>query len=108
MLLLLLSCAPEETDVCTTMCEAAESLYGDCLTSWGAGWEAAGYADADAFAESCETWTFEMRQLEVDAGKSGATTNVCEERAAALTVEDAACDAFTGVDWNALPWIEEE
>ena len=107
MLFVLLSCAPEETDVCTTMCKAAESLYGDCLSSWGADWEAAGYADADAFTESCETWAFEMRTLETDAGQEGATTLVCEERTSAMNAEDATCDAFTGVDWNTVPWDAE-
>ena len=107
MLWYLLSCAAEETDVCTTMCSAAESLYGDCLSSWGAGWEAAGYDDANEFAEACETWTFEMRTLEEEAGKMGATSETCETRAFAMTATDATCAAFTDTDWNAVPWQVE-
>lgn len=104
MWLFLLACAPEAPDVCTTMCEAAESLYGDCLASWGAGWEAAAYEDGEAFLASCETWSLEMRQLEADAGKDGVVDETCATRGAAMMAEDAECTAFTEVEWSKVPW----
>ncbi len=103
MLLLLLSCE-RTADPCTGMCQAAAALYGGCLTSWNADWEAANYADEDDFLDACATWAWEMRQLEVDAHETGATEQMCVERSAAFSAEDATCDSYTTLDWNTPDW----
>jgi hypothetical protein len=96
------------------MCAAAAGLYGECLTSWGADWEAAGYADEDDFLEACETWSWEMSLLEndaVDQGNetaSGSVVAACRERKDSFAAHDATCDAYTGTDWNARPWEPDE
>ena len=105
MILFLVGCSTAP-DPCTTMCENAATLYGGCLSTWGADWEAAGYADEDEFLDACATWAFEMRQLEDDAGKTGETDQTCEDRAATFAAEDATCDAYTGIDWSVHPWEE--
>lgn len=86
------------------MCEAAADLYGGCLSSWGADWEAAAYADEDDFLDACATWSWEQRQLEVDAGEDGATNAVCEERALLFVSDEATCDDYTTLDWNTPTW----
>ena len=103
MLLLLAACAADP-DPCTAMCVAAASLYGGCLTTWGADWESANYADEADFVDACATWAWEMRQLEVDAGKIGATDQTCLERSTAFQAEDATCDTYTTLDWNSPTW----
>jgi hypothetical protein len=112
-LLLLLSagCASDEAPpACVEMCVAAAGLYGACLSDWGADWEAAGYADEDDFLGACETWAWEMSLLEIDAVErgeadaSGSLVQTCEARESAFKEEDASCDAYTEVDWNARPW----
>ena len=103
ILAFLLACATSE-DPCTTLCMDAADLYGGCLTSWGASWEAAGYADEADFLDACATWAWEGRQLEAEAGEPGATEDVCRSRDATFTAEDATCDDFTAVDWSAVPW----
>lgn len=110
LLLALAACGDDAPDPCDRMCAAAASLYGGCLEEWGAGWEAAGYEDDRDFLGSCETWAWELRLLEEDAVKTGEIARdgqvdaVCRERAAALSAEDAACEAFTGLDWHTPPW----
>jgi hypothetical protein len=86
------------------MCEGAARLYGGCLRDWGAGWEAAAYADEADFLDACTTWAWEMKQLEAEAGREGSTEAACEERGAAMTADTATCEAFTGVDWHNPPW----
>ncbi|MCB9776951.1 MAG: hypothetical protein H6742_00130 [Alphaproteobacteria bacterium] len=100
ILLLLLACAGDR-DPCTEMCAAAAALYGDCLADQGADWTAAGYADADAFVGSCETWAVEMRLLERELDAAGWTDDICGARAERF--RDGACTDFTGTDWNQMP-----
>jgi len=111
----LAACAPDEAPpACVSMCEAAATLYGGCLTDWGANWEAAGYADERDFLGACETWAWEMSLLEGDAVEQGDPTaegslvRTCRERADAFSEADATCDAYTGIDWNARPWQPDE
>lgn len=114
LLLALLACA-DAPDPCARMCARAEALYGACLESWGLGWEAAGYADADDFLGRCETWAWEMRLLEEDAVRrgeleeAGAVDAACQERAdrfeqAAADPADLDCEAYTGEAWDQVPW----
>ncbi|GDX80038.1 hypothetical protein LBMAG42_18490 [Deltaproteobacteria bacterium] len=103
MIWFLLGCATAP-DPCVAMCEAAADLYGGCLSTWGADWEAAAYADEDDFLDACATWSWEQRQLEVEAGQEGATDAVCEERAALFAAEEATCDDYTTIDWNTPTW----
>lgn len=103
MVWLLLGCA-DPADPCTATCDAAASLYGGCLADWGAGWEAAGYADEADFVDACATWAWELRQLEADAGRTGEVDAECEARTEALAAEDATCDTYTSMDWNTPPW----
>lgn len=105
MVWFLVGCAAAP-DPCTLMCEAAADLYGGCLRDWGAGWEAAAYADEDDFLDACGTWAWETRQLEVEAGESGATDAACESREALFAAEDATCDDYTTMDWSTPPWAE--
>lgn len=99
-LLLLLACA-DAPDPCVEMCAEATSLYGSCLDDWGADWTAAGYADADDFTASCQTWAVEMRLLERELDELGWTEQTCGERAARFA--DGACVDFTETDWNQMP-----
>jgi hypothetical protein len=107
LLLLALLAACAEPDACTPMCAAAGQLYGGCLQDWGADWEAAAYADEADFLDACDTWAWEMHQLERDAGRTGATDAACAEREAALTADDATCESFTGIDWHTPPWEQK-
>lgn len=92
------------------MCAAAAALYGRCLDEAGADWAQAGFDDADAFTDSCETWAWEMRLLEADAvdrghpEAQGAVDAACADRHAAMRAADAACAAYTGIDWSEPPW----
>ena len=112
LLLALAGCADDAPDPCARMCDAAAALYGGCLEEWGAGWEAAGYEDDRDFLGSCETWAWQLRVLEEDAVETGEIAEggqvdaVCRERAADLSAEDAACEAFTSLDWHTPPWRE--
>ena len=98
-----LACAAPE-DPCTAMCAAAADLYGGCLSSWGADWEAAAYEDEADFLDACATWAWEERQLEAEAGHVGSVDTVCEERERQFAAEDATCDDFTSLDWSAPAW----
>jgi hypothetical protein len=101
---LLASCTPE-SDPCPEMCASAAALYGGCLADWGADWMAAAYADEDDFLDACDTWAFEMRELEGEQHE-GETSDACVDRAAVFSSEEAACDDFTGLDWSLPPWEE--
>ena len=109
-LLLLLACAahPEAPPDCAQMCGSAEALYGTCLSDWGLGWDAAGYADGQDFVASCETWVWELAVLEEeavrqgDAGAAGRTQDFCQERFDQLSADEATCAAYTEQEWGGL------
>lgn len=106
--LLLLAC-DGAADPCPAMCQAAAPLVLTCLEAEGLDWGAAGYADEGAFLESCETWAWQARLLERDAGEEGAVDATCEARAAsfeAALTDPAApdCAAWTEVRWEEMPW----
>lgn len=100
--LLLAGCAPQPDDPCAPMCQAATDLYGGCLEGWGSDWAAAGYRDGADFRDACETWAWEMRLLEAEAGQQGAVDAACAEREALFL--EGTCEDFTAVDWSARPW----
>ncbi|NOY28435.1 MAG: hypothetical protein GXP62_21470 [Oligoflexia bacterium] len=107
-LALILACAPA-SDPCDGMCQAAADLYGTCLSDWGQDWGAAGYDDQADFVDRCQTWAWEARILERDAGEQGAIDPVCEARAGAFAQAMADpsapdCAAYTGVEWDVMPW----
>lgn len=111
LLLALTGCAPDPAPpACVQMCAEAAVLYGGCLEEWGAGWEAAGYADQQDFLGACETWAWQMGLLEEDAvqageaGAAGATLRACRTRATAFADPAATCETYTGIDWNTPPW----
>ena len=86
----------------------ATALYGGCLEDWGVDWDAAGYADEEAFEGSCATWAWEMQLLEDDATERGEASGgeleaLCVERRDALSDEDATCQTYTDLEWGA-PW----
>ena len=99
---------------CARMCTSAAALYGGCLSDWGADWSAAGFADEDGFVGSCETWGWEMSILEADAvergalGEAGWLAETCAAREAAFSAEDAACSAYTDIEWDNVPWAPED
>jgi len=107
---LLAGCQVEAPAACTEMCQAATSLYGECLAEDGVDWTAAGYADGDDHQDRCETWAWEMAVLEDDAvargdaEAEGATARVCAERRDILSADTAVCADYTDTDWNAPPW----
>jgi len=105
MLWFALACAPAP-DPCAAMCDGAASLYGGCLGEWGADWPAAGYADEADFLDACATWAFQMRALEVDAGRTGDVDAECAAREATFAADDATCEDYTTLDWNSPPWQE--
>jgi len=108
MLALLVACAVEAPPACEGMCSAAADLYGGCLEDWGVDWTAAGYEDDDAFLHSCATWAWEMQVLEDDAvdrgeAQGGEIAGLCQDRRDALQAEDATCETYTAMEWEA-PW----
>lgn len=107
MLLFLAACA-DPPDPCAPMCAEAAALYGDCLADWGVGWDAAGYEDAADYEGRCTTWAWEARLLEEDAvdrgvAEPGEIDAVCDERLAALSVDEPTCDVVTSMEWT-VPW----
>jgi hypothetical protein len=111
LLIALSACAPDAAPpACVQMCAAAADLYGGCLEEWGVGWSDAGYAGRGDFLGACETWGWEMALLEQDAVQAGdadaegALARTCGERRAAFLAEDATCETYTGIDWQATPW----
>ncbi len=100
--LMIAGCAEPAEDPCAPMCAAAASLYGACLEDWGADWAAAGYADGADFQDACETWAWEQRLLEDEAGQQGVVDATCLEREALFT--EGTCEDFTAVDWSAALW----
>lgn len=114
--LLAASCqtTPEVPPACDQMCAAAAGLYGGCLSDWGVDWTAAGYRDEDDFLRSCETWGWEMNLLQADAiaqetwSDAGWLADTCATRRDALSAEDAACSAFTDIEWNNVPWSPDD
>jgi len=69
---------------CEALCDHSTQLYGACLDEWGLDWVDAGYADAAAYTNSCDTWVFEEQRLDRDAGE-GDLEATCVVMDAALT-----------------------
>jgi len=80
---------------CTDMCAVATTRQGECLGERD--WAALGYEDADDYTAWCETWVWEQRLLERDAGSRGRTEDVCVDRAA--DIPDLTCEAFDALTW---------
>lgn len=78
------------------MCESAEKLTENCLFGWDLDWDAAGYDDAIAFQNSCETWIWEQQQLISAAKKRGEEEKNLEEACASrneiLASDTATCE----------------
>ena len=104
MLSLLLACADPVPEECTLMCSSAAALYGECLESWGVGWEEAGYEDEPDFLARCEVWAWEMLLLEQDAGEQGTVAGLCKQREALFSSDEAVCTDYTSIDWSEVPW----
>ncbi len=104
----LLNCS--QPDPCADMCSASAQVYGACLESWGASWEAAGYSDARDYFHSCETWAWELRLLEKQAKRdgevpqTGRVDKVCRTRAEELRNSETQCETWESIDWESLPW----
>ncbi len=96
--LILWGCAPEIPPPCTAMCSDAAVLYGGCLEDWGLDWFAAGYDDERAFLESCDTWAWEVQQI--NGRDAPWLRNTCVDRRDAFSAPDAVCDDYTSIDWN--------
>jgi len=79
------------------MCARATDLQEACLEEDGVSWSDLGYRDAEDHMAWCETWVWEQRLLDRDAGERGRVEEVCEERAASFP--DATCDAYADVEW---------
>ena len=98
---------PEAPVVCLDMCQAAESLYGQCLEDWGLGWPDAGHENGESFVDACTTWTWELQVLEeeeIQAGQDvgGRTQDFCEQRFNTLSANEATCAAYTDQEWGHL------
>lgn len=62
MWFLLLACAPD--DRCDAMCDAAKDRFEACLEEAGLEWgSSVGYEDPVDYANWCQTWAWEARQL---------------------------------------------
>ena len=102
LLSMALGCSSD--DPCASMCSSATQHLGGCLELIGANWADAGYPDANAFFDSCETWAWVTRKLEDDEGRSGATEQQCIEWESQIEADDFTCDDFNEIDWSATPW----
>lgn len=103
-----LACSADP-DPCVAMCDAAAELYGSCLDSWELGWDSAGYQDQADFVHRCETWAWEARLLEDDAGEAGTIDALCQQRAETFDLamadpEAPECAAYTDIEWDVMPW----
>lgn len=80
---LLLACAP--ADSCAAMCDAALARYSTCLEERGLSWgPQVGYDGPEDYANWCDTWAWEQRQLGEEA--------VCDDKLP--TFRDGDCDAY--------------
>ena len=92
------------------MCASASTLYATCLDEWDLDWQAAGYDDAAGFVDACETWAWQMRELEADAvqrdqlDEPSAVDAACADRNAVFTDDLAVCEDYADVDWSTVPW----
>lgn len=104
------SACATELPACDRMCVAATAVYGACLDDWELDWDAAGYRGSGDFEQSCQTWVWEMQELEKDAvdegilNERGALVQTCRERHADLSADDASCETYTALDWSRAPW----
>lgn len=101
LLLLLLGCE-DPPDPCAAMCAVATETQAACLAEEGVDWTAAGYADRADYRDACDTWAWEARLLEDDAGEDGAVDETCRTRRE--TLSGGACDELAAIDWSTLPW----
>lgn len=91
---------------CETFCQSAVDLYGACLEEWSLDWSDAGYADADAYLHSCETWAWEQAQFELDSLRQGQDEvagrlhQVCVDSTLLFSGLDATCATYTDFDWS--------
>ena len=92
---LLIGCT-KSVSSCDDMCREAKALTASCLLEWDLDWDAAGYEDADAFENSCETWIWEQEQLIEAAQKRGdavkSLEETCSNRAQILSSDTATCE----------------
>ena len=87
-------------DPCDALCDAVVRVQSGCLPETG--WEGAGFDSAEDRRDRCQTWAWEVRILAHDAGASDAVDPLCEAYTDELT--PGSCEAYAGIDWNALPW----
>lgn len=108
--LLAVACA-RSPDPCAALCARAAAAWRTCLDARGQDWPDAGYADAGDFLASCDTFAWELRQLEADARAAGAVDAFCADGAATLADRPAAdtgdtgdpCAPLSAVDWAWTP-----
>jgi len=108
-ILLALGCQSDDKDPCAAMCAAATRLYGACLADWGLDWTATGRDNGADFFHDCETWAWELRQIEADPRSDGAPGDVdraCRQREAIFDAPDASCEDFDDGSWDNPPWAE--
>ena len=81
-------CASLEGDACAGMCDAALARFESCMDESGLEYGASvGYTDAVDYADWCDTWTWELRQL----GQAAS----CDARR--VVFEDGTCDDYLDV-----------
>jgi len=102
LFVVLVGCSPG-ADPCVPMCAQAAEVYGECLEGeWDTDWAAAGYDDAADFASGCETYTWELRLLDEDAGGDGTSVDaMCRDRDRVL--DSLSCDEWTELTWDDTP-----
>ena len=108
--LLVTACA-RSPDPCAALCARAAAAWRACLDARDQAWPDAGYADAGDFLASCDTWAWELRQLEADAGADGAVDAFCADGADTLADAPPAdtgatadpCAPISAVDWAWTP-----
>lgn len=95
--LLLTACTASVPEACASMCEAALPLQAACLEEDGLDFSNSVWGDANGFLASCETWAWEAARLD----GAGAARRTCVERDASFRAEDAGCETWEHIDWEA-------
>ena len=102
LLLAFFACDPAP-EPCLAMCERVVAQECGCLAQWDAQWSELGYSDQEDYFEACETWVWQMRLLEEDAG-SDALDGHCQDWTETLDAGPMECGQWAESDWSDIPW----
>ena len=113
-ILLATACGQERVPpVCADMCLSATVLYGSCIQEWEISFEEVGYASAQSFRESCETWAWQRSFFEEEAleegllAEKGWLEDTCGEGLALFDAPESNCQDYFSFDWTQVPGRED-